>query len=431
MNIVINGHKDSLNNGNILMVLGLLEGLKRRHIFASLTLLSDLPEVDRKRYKDTPSLEIIGRPWSRQKKGALLAVATAFIYGLWVLVGRTIESLLGHRLNSPWNPLSRAYGCADLALDVSGDDLTTAYSWVAPLQVLYELFLAKLFGAKTMLIAQSIGPFDSLFMRVVARLLQHLTDFVTLRDADSFLFWQEILFPDKSRHDTPDHPLADLMHLNEMPMAAAESDFGPIVINLSNYAVESALRLEGKSTKSSGLHHHMTAWAKLLEHFHLSTGRELLLLPHTFRPGKGDDRYWLRRLHERCSSRLPVRQIDEPLTTSVIQEIVARSSFVVSSRMHLALTAMKCGVPFISIAYSHKYRQLIPSSFLGISPVITLSEHRDGRLFRAIEKRFDLLWHNRQAYQDSVKSYAREASALAEENINFLAMMVNSSKRDC
>jgi len=428
MKIVVNGHKDSLNNGNMLMVLGLIQGLKRQHIDASIVLLSDVPDVDRSRYGKMLSLEIIGRPWSRQQKGSVLAIVTAFSYGLWILTGRTAECLSGHRLHFPWNPLCRAYACADLALDISGDDLTTAYGWAAPIQVLYELLLAKLFGVRTILLAQSIGPFDSLFMRVVARLLQHLTDFVTLRDADSFHLWQNILSSDKARHNTPAHPLADLIHLTEMPMAPV-SDRYPIVINLSNYVVEAALRQEGNSTTYRDLQRHITAWARLLEYFHQRTGRELLLLPHTCRPGKGDDRYWLNQLYQECSSRLPIKQIDEPWTTYEIQKTVARSSFIVASRMHLALTAIKCGVPFIALAYSHKYQQLIPPTFHEIKPVITLSETRDGCLFPMIQERFDLLWQDRQVFRDAIISYAQEAYTLAEENIHFIGMVAYSSQK--
>lgn len=412
------------------MVLGLVEGLKKKQIRASLTLLSDLPKIDKERYSSIRSLEIIGRPWAKQKKGALLAIFTAFIYGLWAFVGRTFQSISGNKPKFQWGRLWCAYSKVDIVVDVSGDDLTTIYGWAAPLQVLFELFLAKLLGLKTVLLAQSLGPFDSPFMKVVAQTLPHLADLVTLRDSDSFRLWQQIVGEKNSRHHTPDHPLADLIHLNDMLKATEASDTGPIAINLSNYVVETALRLEKDGLGSTGLHNHFSSWADLLEHIHNVTGRELLLLPHTFRPGKGHDGYWLNRLYQKCPSSLPIREFQGPLSPHEICNIIAKSSFVVASRMHLALTALKCAVPFLAIAYSHKYQQLAPLSFFKISPVIYLNEHRSKPLFSIITQHFDSLWHNRQVFKTSIESYAQEAARLAEENLDYLLMTVNSSRRN-
>jgi polysaccharide pyruvyl transferase WcaK-like protein len=297
--------------------------------------------------------------------------------------------------------------------------------------VLYELFLAKLFGLKTVLLAQSMGPFDTVYMKIVGYLIRFLADVVTFRDSSSFYFWQQILSSDIKRDCSPDRPLADLIYLNKMPMATSASSPGPVIINLSNYVIESALQLEKDSIYPIGLHNNISDWVRLIEYFHLLTGRDLLLLPHTFRPGKGDDEYWLSKIFDKCPSELPVRKVSGPLAPNEIQKIVAESSFVVASRMHLALTAMKCGVPFLAIAYSHKYQQLVSPSFFEISPVIFLNEQCDGWPFSAIRERFELLWKDRQAYQNAIRLYAHKANLLAEENISFLTKIVKSSLRRC
>lgn len=430
MKILLNGHKDSLNIGNMLMVLGLIKGLNKKCIHASLFLLSDLPEIDRERYKDIPNLTIIGRPWSKQKKGSLLTVSTAMLYGFWALVFQTLRRLFGDQLPLPKGQLWSVYTQADVAVEVSGDDLTTAYGCKAPLQVLYELSLAKIFGLKTLLLAQSLGPFDGRFMKICAHLLYSLADFVTLRDADSFLFWQQIISQKNGQNNTPDYPLADLIHLNEMERAAKEAEHGPIIINLSNYVVETSLRLGEETMGDVALHHYLCRWVDFLEYIRSYTGRELVLLAHTFRPGKGDDGYWLNILHNQCPAVLPIKEISGPLLPSEIQRIVGGSSFIIASRMHLALTAMKCGVPFLSIAYSHKYQQFNQPLHFKTPPVIFLNEHHPELLFDVIKQHFKTLWDERQSFQTSIQSYAVQSTRLAEENISFLTQLLKLKKED-
>lgn len=166
----------------------------------------------------------------------------------------------------------------------------------------------------------------------------------------------------------------------------------------------------------------MSNWEKILKRIYLFTDRELLFLPHTFRPGKGDDEYWLNLLYKRCSAELPIRLINGPLAPFEIQKIVANSSFIIASRMHLAITAMNCCVPFLSLAYSHKYQQLIPPAFFDIPPVIYANQFDEDRLFFTVEKRFKLLWNDRQAYQSAIEKHALKARSLAEENINLISI---------
>ena len=417
--VLINGHKDSLNNGNMLMVLGLISGIAKYNQNISFFLLSDLPEIDRVRYGKIPGLTILCRPWSRQVKGTLPALLSALQFLIIAQLNRITTVFAGKRRVLSQNPLHKAFAEADLAIDVSGDDLTTAYGLFSPLQVIFELTVARLYRTKTAITAQSVGPFATPFMKTIAWLLSYLADCVTLRDKDSFTYWQQIR---KGHHHpfTPSRSLADLVHL--VPMSISNKNgHGPIMVNLSNYACDCLVN------RGAPLEQVLALWAEYIGYVQKRTGLDLILLPHTFRPGKGDDRYWHDKLSEMLSKTIRYTKINASLTTREIQERVMSSSFVISARMHLALTAMRCGVPFLATAYSHKYRLLIPSSLNNYEPVIFLNHYRTPEAaFIAMMDRFDLLWKERLEFRKNISAASMEAEPLAAENIDTLFKLMKT-----
>lgn len=128
-------------------------------------------------------------------------------------------------------------------------------------------------------------------------------------------------------------------------------------------------------SKAPAFKHYLESWVASLKHVQRRTGLELVLPPHTRRPGEGDGRYW----HDLPAAQIPddirLMKIDAPSTTCDIQPVVAGSHFVISSRM---------------------------------------------------QKRFDNLWNQQQGFADNMGSFREEAESLARQFITHLLDLLKS-----
>jgi polysaccharide pyruvyl transferase WcaK-like protein len=334
-----------------------------------------------------------------------------------------VEILTLAALKWPWDKLARHFRRADVVVDISGDDLTTAYGLFSPLQVLYEMVIAKMHGCRTALLAHSVGPFETTTMRALAVSVCRTADLVTLRELRSHTCWRRACprrILDASRED---QPLADLMFLVGIPRAGVDSDKGPIVVNVSRYVVQ-ATQSKGKINGiSTNLSSHYREWVGLIQYISRITGRKILLLPHTFRRGINDDRYFLKRIMKLCPSDLPVDLVEDAVTTFDVQKLVAGSSFVLSSRLHLALSALNCGVPFLALAYSHKYDQLEYQTRDDLSPTVYVKNFPPDQFFDVIQDRFEKLWKNRMLSRPEIVAHAQKSRELAGINMQLLFNM--------
>ena len=424
MKIVITGHKDSLNVGNMVMLLGLMNGVSRRLGEAEVMLLSDLPEEDRCRYGEIPSLTIVLRPWYRQQRASWLSMAIALFYLAYGLVHTGINRLTRGTIQLPLPKILRLFAEADLLVDISGDDLTSAYGVFSLLQVVYELLLARLFGLKTVLLAQAAGPFTGIPMRLAGWAVGHLVDLITFRDATSWALWQGMAARLPRRSQPVCRLTGDLVHLVPMPPSGVMADHGPIIVNLSTYIIRKGHGEKTFLDRDEGQKGAIGQWIQLLQRIHDHTNREILLLGHTFRHGTGDDRVFLRVLYHQLSRDFPVRFPDRMMTTGEIQRLVAQSSFVIGSRMHLALTALCCHVPFLALAYSHKYDQLKAKKRYPVCPVLAVERQGDESLPLALFERFRQLWDGRKPFKAAIRQHAEEAKKKSEENFDQLLYMI-------
>ncbi len=404
------------------MVLGLLVALRECAPQAKLYLLSDMPDVDTVRYGQIPGLELVERPWRKQDRSVFTVACIALSYGFWFVIGVLVTKLPALRRFWKWDSVGQAYSDAKVAMDVSGDDFTTVYGLTSPLQLLYEMAIAKLFGNRTVALAQSVGPFDNGVMICLGRTLDLLSDVITFRDNESRRYWRFLRRKIDSTLVGESESVDDLSFLINIPKQPY-IDKGPIIVNLSNYVVDATIGVR-KGHSGSALTSYLSNWVSVLCSIHEITSREILLFPHVFRSGRGDDRYYLSRLNAMCPSDLPVTYISDTNTAYETQRFVSTSSFVIASRMHLALSSIAHRVPFLALAYSHKYTQLYREGSNQVSPVMFVKQYSQDQIFSELEKRFSDSWHSIHARHEMLCEDAAMRAAGAQRNVTVLSQIL-------
>jgi colanic acid/amylovoran biosynthesis protein len=89
-------------------------------------------------------------------------------------------------------------------------------------------------------------------------------------------------------------------------------------------------------------------------------------MPHVF--ADFDDRILMRSIMDRCEDRR-LFALDEILLPYQARAVLGSSAFVVSQRMHGAISGFQAGVPALSLSYSHKFRDVI-GNYLGFPELV-------------------------------------------------------------
>ena len=292
------------------------------------------------------------------------AVNTRRIYrreSLWQI--RTAGRLSGLR-----NEAIRAIREADAVLDVTGgDSFTDLYGRRRFRLATLQKIIALEQRCPVILLPQTIGPFDGVTRRSVARRILRSVDAVWARGQASFRTLQQLLGEDfdANRHHCgvdlafgletrePEYPLP-------APMSAwlggdtAEPLIGVNVSGLIYNLAAAARRRYGLRAD------YRRAVIRFMQRVLRETDANILLVPHVF-SGPGHKEHdpdacaavatAIKRLH---NGRVAV--VPEGYDAGETKWIIARTDWFCGSRLHSTIAALSSGVPTAMAAYSVKAR---------------------------------------------------------------------------
>ncbi|MEY4252018.1 MAG: hypothetical protein RL691_899 [Actinomycetota bacterium] len=102
---------------------------------------------------------------------------------------------------------------------------------------------------------------------------------------------------------------------------------------------------------------------KLIEVIRRSTGRTVVVAPHSLRVGKPEGRMNDGPVCDEIISRLKgdteVIGISEDLYSAELRRLVADSRVLVTSRFHAMISGLATATPTIVLGWSHKYREVL------------------------------------------------------------------------
>lgn len=214
-------------------------------------------------------------------------------------------------------------------------------------------FLAKLFGKKTMIFAQGIGPIKTEAGKFLTRMLcNHFIDAITVRDEGSKKTLESI---GVKKAITVTGDLAFLLPLEKIP--------APINLNLpAGPAFVISLR------DWPGVHGAINEFAKTISSFSKKTGATPILLP--FQPNQ--DVEILRALGQALT--VPHIYHIVPLPPTELLSIIQKSEMVIGMRFHSLVFAAAAGVPFVGIAYDEKVKHLADETNFPVLPLVELDK---------------------------------------------------------
>ncbi|MFZ9628543.1 MAG: polysaccharide pyruvyl transferase family protein [Ilumatobacteraceae bacterium] len=248
----------------------------------------------------------------------------------------------------------RAILDADVVVDVAGISFSDGRG--VPITVYNALMtgLPLLLGTPTVKAAQAIGPVTRPLNRSLARaVLPHLAA-VCARGAQTGVHLDAL-----GLRNVVD--VADLaFSLDEAPHLPPAVD--ALVTSLDEYVVVMPSSVVRRLFEATG-GNYVAAAADLIRSIRATTGRAVVIAPHSFRAGKGEDRMndgpVCREIASLLSDDSGVHHVDAELTAGELRTLVARSRVLVTSRFHAMISGLSTCTPTIVLGWSHKYREVL------------------------------------------------------------------------
>jgi polysaccharide pyruvyl transferase CsaB len=347
LKILINGWYGQRNAGDD-AILDVFVARSAAHFDAHVTVLSEFPE----NVEQSPGVRSLFHP---------------------VLVGR---GCLAHYLKGiAWRHL-RAIREADLVVLGGGGILRDNTNWRNLFRLLDEIWLAKLFGRKTMMYAIGVGPFKTRFGKWLIGATARACDLVTVRDERAATLLREIGVPAEHIHVVADP--AFLM-ASEAPPEARRSELETLFKTgkkkLGFYPTFYLRRLPES----------IPAIAAALDQLAEEEDLEFVAVPMSVLGGNMDDVVIARRVQAAMKRPEVLHIYEHELTARQLKWVTTLAPLNLTVRLHAMIFSLGCEVPVVAVNYEHKVKNVF-EDFASPDYLVDIDANLTARLVEATRK---------------------------------------------
>jgi colanic acid/amylovoran biosynthesis protein len=386
--VCITGARSTYNHGTMSIIASGVDsigGLLNHDVeFTILSPNSDTDRVNYSRMIDNEQFEVVGPKHS--------AGTPYWIRALWLL----IVSLF-------------SYKRCDIVIDMRGEGyVSTRVAFFQSLQMLIAHSLGKPF----VIYAQSIGPFDTRFSRLLAKITLERARLITVREQVS-LDSLESLNINKNLHLAADQAIL-------LEPISPES----ALTILSTYGVDKAKPVIGASVVMSK--NMMPIMTEIIDHVVQRHDASVILLPHAvdMRMGGckgGDDLEASKEVLLRARNKNRISVISGDYTAREIKGMMQCCDMYISFRWHAAIASMSVCNPTVIVGAAHKSAAVFQ---FGLDQYL-----RDPSTIKTEELKevVDRCWSERREIRRYLVDHRGEMKALAEKSAVLTAEIIRGN----
>ncbi|MDD3621772.1 MAG: polysaccharide pyruvyl transferase family protein [Methanofollis sp.] len=344
MKILVTGAYCVLNKGDAALRLGGLPAIRDQIPDANFTILTLFPEYDSKVYTDGRVVKALDTPGK-----ALNAVIRCI---LWSVFTRGTKNL---RKNNHFLDVDvlKEYARADVIVDISGDSISEVTGFQGTLYHLLHLWIATKLRKKTVIYAQSVGPFP--YTKPFSKRLLNKTDLITLRGKISYDYLQNLKIT-----NPPIYLTADVAFLME---PASEERIDEIFEEIKKDKNSSFVGISVSNLISryyGSYDEYTTLMAKITDFIITELHTDVIFIPHVTGPDKEkDDRIVGEHVYQKITNKKHVYLIKKDYSPQETWGIIKQGELFLGARMHACIGALSVGVPVINISYHHKSPEIM------------------------------------------------------------------------
>jgi colanic acid/amylovoran biosynthesis protein len=405
----------NINKGDTSVIFAMRNSINRMYPDLELSLTSYDPDKAIKEYEIDSAEWLIDYRNIKNAKGVLLKVVHLFKELLWVVysyfwiltyrkVGKTNRYLPQRKLKT-----INLYISADVIVLPGGHFFTTLNRFPVLFSHYYAMWFAKKMGKKTMIYAQTIGPFEGNWASVARRLTNSVIKFcdvVAVREEDSLKY-----------------------DINNKMVVTAESVFSNVSLNNN----KRALGFFENEHLNVGITIHHIYYARffsrdeyikkmsfILNNIIDSYNCNVLFIPmENFRSGDPGDRIMINDIIKELNNKSRVRIVEGDLSSKETEQIIASVDIFIGTKTHSIVYGLKNAVPTIAIAYQEKSNQFM-KSFGVLENAINLEGFNEYEFLDIFKRVKSNLKHYSKKEQEALKDIV----AMAERNNELLYELI-------
>lgn len=243
---------------------------------------------------------------------------------------------------------------ADLVIDVSGFCLSSQFPKLNVINYLLNLWLFKKFKVPVVLFPQSFGPFNfegmgtSLILKAISRYLKYPAK-IYAREQHG-----KDMLSKMGIHSNVTTSLDSVIRLNKV--VPSNIWYEQPEFNLPEISAGSIGIIPNQKviTNNNG-NHVYELYNKVIDRF-LLKNKKIYLLRHSF-----EDLEILERIKQSYQNEPRVVVLGDDYDSQTLLHIISKFDFVIASRYHATVHALKCSVPAIVLGWAVKYEELMES----------------------------------------------------------------------
>lgn len=251
-------------------------------------------------------------------------------------------------LKRPKSPLSKLFHEQDVIYNVNeGDSFSDIYGPKRILSHAMDSWLALVWNKPLVFLPQTIGPFNTIFGRVIAKSILRRVNKLYVRDKKAVSFIETLKLPYQLNIDMAVYMRPKVLNNISLP----EKFIGFNINGLMYFNSYKSMKKKYQSYQRLA----DAIIAKLIE-----DGHQILLIPHTYNadnPNSEDDLSAIKQIYNKVSERgkTQIMIIENNYDAQELKYIISKSEFFIGSRMHACIAALSSLVPCIGLAYSYKF----------------------------------------------------------------------------
>lgn len=334
---------------------------------------------------------------------------------LGFVVAALTKAFLGITLGSRYvREVIDAFVQTDIVIDIRGIDFSDSVgrnTFVARASRGTYFLLAKLFRKPVVKYTADLGPFESRWNRLFARLyLKYTLDLILAR---SDVTRKRL---EKLGVTTPIRVCPDTAFLLEAHTTKLAED-------LSKQKADSPI--VGFSVSWKAAHQsnnpeiYLRSMAALADYAVKSIGAKIVLIPNEFSADKAlDDVYIARETLKKMEKNGQAIIVSENYTAQQFKGIIRQCDVVIASRYHTIIASLSQAIPVLAVGWHAKYPEVL--RLVGQEQYFCSVESLD---FDVLKEKFDQLWQSRDDIRKEISSVLpeiREAILRGGEEVSFL-----------
>lgn len=374
----------SLNRGSAAMAISTAISIKNYISDVEIINLSRNPNIDSIVY-DPYGIKCVKR------KLSFLEPFYIILFILWSFIFHIFKINLRFLLKKYF----KEYADSDLIIDIVGDSLNDIEGVVSFLFNCYAICIGLIAKKKVIIYPQSIGPFNSLLGRTLAKRILNGVQYIFVREEITYQYLLDY------KINTPICKSPDIVFL--LPVSSHEE--------ISKILIKEEIQISFKPTigisanelmrtllKKNDYENYIKELSTLINNIVESYDAIVILIPHVFTPNN-DDRIINEILYTNVKDNIKpnlklIRNIYSP---EELKGIISQCDIFIGARMHANIAALSMCVPTLALAYSHKTHGIM--QLLGQKDYICDIKNVTGK---ELASKFGILWENRNKVRNEL-----------------------------